>query len=321
MRKLTIGFLALTALGSMSTARAADFADDYLRGPDYEPVSTQVIDWSGFYIGGHGGYSSAGLGFKNVLQDPLATYFRNRDIEQEFAVSSLLTLPSKRVGGTSFGGFAGYNFQFDDAVVGVEVDYTSFDRNGASINEISRRLLTTGGMAESLYVKGTSATQLEDFGTVRGRVGYAFGNFLPFVSGGFAVGRATVFDEAVVQNYGYDRKTYEANQALTTGSPAAVYNHGYKQQPDGSTAFNQNYPENGTTPAGQGVQTTPAPATVVYSAKKSKAVAGVALGGGVEYAITSNFLIRGEYQYVLFNDFNGHKVNVNTVRAGAAYKF
>ncbi len=50
-------------------------------------------------------------------------------------------------------------------------------------------------------------------------------------------------------------------------------------------------------------------------------MAGVALGAGLEFALTSNIVLRGEYQYILFNDFDGHKVNVNTVRGGAAVKF
>jgi outer membrane immunogenic protein len=31
--------------------------------------------------------------------------------------------------------------------------------------------------------------------------------------------------------------------------------------------------------------------------------------------------VRGEYQYVQFQDFNGHKAELNTVRGGAAVKF
>jgi outer membrane immunogenic protein len=59
----------------------------------------------------------------------------------------------------------------------------------------------------------------------------------------------------------------------------------------------------------------------MYGATKKVTVVGLAVGGGIEYAITSNFLLRGEYQYVLFNDFQGHKAELNTVRGGAAIKF
>jgi outer membrane immunogenic protein len=50
-------------------------------------------------------------------------------------------------------------------------------------------------------------------------------------------------------------------------------------------------------------------------------IGGVALGAGLEFALTSNIMLRGEYQYVLFNDFKGHSAEINTVRGGAAVKF
>jgi opacity protein-like surface antigen len=37
--------------------------------------------------------------------------------------------------------------------------------------------------------------------------------------------------------------------------------------------------------------------------------------------LTSNIFVRGEYQYAFFNDFDGHKFNVNLVRGGAGVKF
>ncbi|MEA1830804.1 outer membrane beta-barrel protein [Methylobacterium durans] len=313
MRTVTIPVLVALGLFGLDAANAADLDYGVLRGPEYEPA-VALVDWSGLYFGAHAGYTSASHSYSSVFQPTLANYFRRRDIESEFSVSSLLTTGSQRVEGTSFGAFAGYNFQFDETVLGLEVDYTRFGKQSSSFNEIARAFSTSGGMREEVYLAGTSTTKIEDYGTIRGRAGYAIGNFMPFVTGGFAIGRANITDAVTVQNYGYNQGTYQANQQLTSGSPAYVTNHGYR-------SFNQAYPGIRSTPSGQGVQTIPDDPTALAVVAKTKTVGGITLGAGLEYALTQNLLLRAEYQYVLFNDFDGHKANLNTVRGGAAVKF
>ncbi|WP_336485267.1 outer membrane protein [Methylobacterium nigriterrae] len=303
MRIVTFAVLAGLSLCGASAAVAADLDYGVLRGPDYEPA-VPVVDWSGIYFGAHAGYTSAALGFKQPFQPILAQYFRARDIESEFGVSSLLIANAKRASGSSFGGFAGVNFQFDEMVLGLEADYTQFQRGATSSNSIGRYFITSAGNYESVYLDGTSSTKVEDFGTFRARAGYAMGNFLPFVTGGLAIGRARIVDQVNVQNYGYDKKTYDANQQLTSGNLAYVNFHDYK-------IFYQN-------DVGRSIPNGP---IALPTVAKTKVVGGVALGGGLEYALTQNIILRGEYQYVLLNDFDGHKVNLNTVRAGAAVKF
>ncbi|GAA0251240.1 hypothetical protein LNAOJCKE_3898 [Methylorubrum aminovorans] len=308
---MRIATLAVLASVLISPALAADLDYGVLRGADDDYLApAPLIDWSGFYVGGHGGYSTASMGFTNVFGNPYREYFRARDIEAEFGVSSLLTFSSRRVHSTTYGAYAGYNVQFDDAVFGLEVDYTSFNKSGISYNEISRFYTTKANMFEIVNLRGFSKTELEDYGTIRGRAGYAFGSFLPFVTAGLAIGRATILDQPEVQNYGYDATAAAAYQANPrSGTP--VTHHGYA---NGNTAFDPGAPQDPNKSVPDGFYQLPAK-------PKSKAVAGVALGGGIEYAITSNFLLRGEYQYVLFDDFDGHKVNINTVRGGAAIKF
>lgn len=314
MRTVTFPLLAVLGLCGVNTARAADLDYDYLRGADYDPVPAPVVDWSGVYVGGHGGFTSGGLSQRNAMQSTLANYFSYRDIENEFSVSKFLSLPGTRTRGASFGAFAGFNVQFDGIVLGIEADYTHTDQNSWSTNGINRIMTTAAGNSESVNLSGTSNTRIEDYGTIRGRAGYAFGNLLPYVTAGAAIGRVTINDTVSVQNYGYSATTYAANQALTTGQPAAVYQHGY-------ASFNPNFPLNNSTPAGQGAQTVPYAPTPLTANARTKTIGGVALGFGLEYAITPNILVRGEYQYVRFQDFNGHNAQLNTVRGGAAVKF
>ncbi|SDN31300.1 Opacity protein [Methylobacterium phyllostachyos] len=301
MRTVTFPLLAVLGLCGVNSARAADLDYDYLRGADYDPVPApiRVVDWSGLYVGGHGGYTSAALGSKGALQPLIFRDSHNTTGESDFSASTLLSPASKRVGAASFGAFAGYNVQFDQFVFGVEADYTYFGKMGVSSDSIGRSQTTAAGVYEVVNLGGATATRVNDYGTLRARIGYAFENFMPYVTGGVAIGRARIADSTVYRNYGFNLTAYNANLA---GTPTAVNSFGY-------TSFDQSAPYSGT------------PFTSIQAQSRTKVVAGMAGGVGIEYAITPNILLRAEYQYVLFSDFDGHKVNLNTVRAGAAVKF
>jgi outer membrane immunogenic protein len=300
MRTVTFPLLAVLGFCGVTSAQAADLDYDYLRGAEYDPIPAPVaIDWTGVYVGGHGGYTSAALGSKGALQPLIYRDSHDTTGESNFRASTLLNPPSKRVGDMSFGAFAGYNFQIDEFVFGIEADYTNFGRMGVSNDGLGRSQTSSAGMYEIVSLSGATATRVNDYGTLRGRVGYAFGNFLPYVTGGVAIGRARIADATTYQNYGFNLTAYNAS---LSGTQTYVHNFGY-------TNFNPNAPYNGTA------------YTSFQNQSKTKVVAGVAGGAGIEYAITPSILLRAEYQYVLFNDFDGHKVNLNTVRAGAAVKF
>ena len=62
MRTVTFPLLAVLGLCGVPSAQAADLDYDYLRGAEYDPIPAPVaIDWTGVYVGGHGGYTSGGL--------------------------------------------------------------------------------------------------------------------------------------------------------------------------------------------------------------------------------------------------------------------
>ena len=48
---------------------------------------------------------------------------------------------------------------------------------------------------------------------------------------------------------------------------------------------------------------------------------GLAVGLGVDVAVTSNLFLRGEWQYVHFRDFAGTQASINNLRAAAGLKF
>lgn len=299
MRIATLGLLA--ALVSASGAAAADLDYGYLRGADDDYAPAPDIDWSGFYVGGHGGYSSAPLGFGSSSRSIVANALRATYQETELKASSLLSVESANVAGPSYGALAGYNAQFENVVFGLEADYTFFGRENSGFDQIARSMVTSNGYETGVALRSLANTKIEDYGSIRGRLGYAFGSFLPYVTGGLAVGRATVSDRVAIQSFGYDKATYTSN--LTAAKPAYVDRYGY-------SSFDQ------TDPGAAILE----PA-MIYGSTKKVIIGGVALGAGLEFALTSNILLRGEYQYVLFNDFKGHSAEINTVRGGAAVKF
>ncbi|KJC49638.1 carbohydrate porin [Bradyrhizobium sp. LTSP857] len=119
-----------------------------------------VYDWTGFYVGGHFGYGDAGFG---PGTNPMP--------EQG------VVLPHSATGLT--GGYQlGYNRQLANRVVlGIEADSTfTSPSDGPALSHSPAPFHTT----------------IDYVGTVRGRVGYAFDRFMPYVTGGFAWGHTHI---------------------------------------------------------------------------------------------------------------------------------
>ncbi|CAA2107443.1 hypothetical protein MBUL_04163 [Methylobacterium bullatum] len=289
MRTVTLALLTSVALGHFSTTQAADLDYGVLRGPDYAPASAE-IDWNGFYFGAHAGYSSTSQKYTNRFSNILNDYLSKRAEYFPFSTAltesvSGLSVFERRGDGTGFGGFAGYNYMFDETVIGVEADYTTLDAAARSRdfqNNNFYDINSRGALYRvNMQVKGLASAKIVDYGTLRVRAGYTLGDFMPFVSAGLAIGRAEIGQQIVVSatNSKFNRTISEGNIG---GDPSNA---------------------------------------VIGAYAKTKVVGGFAAGAGLEYALTQNILLRGEYQYVQFNDFDGYKINLNTVRGGAAMKF
>lgn len=116
------------------------------------------FDWSGPYIGGHTGYGTGDFG-------PGTNAILNQSIGLPPTVTGL-------IGGLQ----GGYNLQVGDRwVLGTEADITF-----VSPSDETRR------------IPAPFNTSLDVMGTVRGRIGYAFGPFLPYATGGLAWARTKV---------------------------------------------------------------------------------------------------------------------------------
>lgn len=197
MRIVTLALLTGVTLAWLPAAQAADLDYGVLRGPDYEPASTE-IDWNGGYFGGHAGYTTTSLNFGPSGQSDLAQILRNTAVESEYRISGSNTLKPARPHDVGIGGFAGYNYQFDDAVIGLEVDYTSVNQKGRSEDSLTRRLMLSNGTYDIYKISTAAHADLRDYATIRMRAGYPMGAFLPFVTAGLAIGRAVVGNDVSV---------------------------------------------------------------------------------------------------------------------------
>ncbi|MDB5651103.1 MAG: OmpA-like transrane domain protein, partial [Hyphomicrobiales bacterium] len=94
------------------------------------------------------------------------------------------------------GAQAGYNMQFGAFVAGVEADINYIDRNKGSNGIIPNTV------AAGTYYTVNRGNSSNYFGTVRGRLGYAFDRALIYVTGGLAYGgnggSGTVYSNDVV---------------------------------------------------------------------------------------------------------------------------
>ena len=145
--------LAGAAFGALALGSPAMAADMPLKAPHLRPA----FDWSGFYIGGHTGYSRGSS--TAVLSDPLP-------------VSTTGSVFSGVIGGVQ----GGYNVQMPSGLLlGVEADLTFPNYF------ISNKIVSTLTGAHSEVVEA-----FDYAGTVRGRIGYASGHWLVYATGGFA---------------------------------------------------------------------------------------------------------------------------------------
>jgi opacity protein-like surface antigen len=289
--------VALGLIGLCSPALAADYDLPTLRGSEtFVPASPTYFRWEGLYVGGQVGYSSSGIDFGNSAAPLIDFTLRNTRVNQDVNVSQLTVLGKRDTNGSGIGGFIGYNFQYDDAVVGLEMNYSWMKVGTTASDSINRVFPDTSVSANYVYdvsVNGQSAIHITDLATLRTRAGYAIGNFLPYGFLGLAVGRADVSSSASVAFCGYD----------PTSNPPA-------QDPNGSNCYN---------PVTQTTHLIAQPAAT--QSKAGEFIAGFALGGGIDVMAVQNVFLRGEYEFVQFTTIRDLHVYLHTLRLGLGVKF
>lgn len=303
---------ALVVLAALvpGTAAAADYGypDAALRGSFYAdpPPVEEVVRWQGGYLGAFAGYSQANFSAGKAVTDSIGRILRNSALETEHEASKWLALSDTTHRDGSFGGFVGYNFQMDEVVFGFEADWTRTRLHGSSSDTIARTASTSAnGYFNEVYLTGAAKSEINDYGTLRARLGYTAGAFMPFLTGGLAVGYGRFSHTVGVQTAGYNQAAYDTNYAnyLQTGVMGYVPNYGYSRFDPRNLAARQ------------------VASAETFVKTKETAAAGFAVGAGIDLAVTQNIFLRAEYQYVYLDNFEGNVADIHTVRAAAGVKF
>lgn len=291
--RIIVSLVAAVAL--VGAAEAADMAAPVLRGhiQDHE---TKAIDWSGFYLGGRYTYAGTSSPRFGAGDDLLNTLARGTVFEAPIRQRPPLNVGTNQDGRTGFGVFAGYNWTFDGAVFGVEADYTRARLDARLFGETSGSFClpacnTLPRDELSYYATTDKAYKITEFGSVRGRVGWAFDNFLPFVTLGVAWNRASGQENAQISATGV--RVEQIGTDPVSGIAIIARN-----------PFNP----------------TPFPSSVERNLR-TRYNFGYALGAGIDWALTSNIFIRAEAQHLRFAEVGGVSVQLNKVSVGAAVKY
>jgi opacity protein-like surface antigen len=187
MRRL---LLAAMMFGVAAGAQAADMPD-FLRG-SLPGGPTPTVNWQGFYIGGQAGVGESDMNFTGATQSVAAKLLANTAIEGSGQVSSWPVGGKTSIRGNGWGGFAGYNSQWDDVVIGVELSYLHGKFGGTQTDSMTRFFTDSLGYTDSVTYQGVGTMSISDMGTIRARAGYAVGSFLPYMFGGVALGQADI---------------------------------------------------------------------------------------------------------------------------------
>jgi outer membrane immunogenic protein len=115
------------------------------------PAMAPAFSWTGFYIGGNVGYAWG---------------------ETHGSLPTTAGVGNFDVNGIFGGGQVGFNYQMSNWVFGIEADYQGADIDG-----------TSAALAGNSMV-----ANVERFGTVRGRLGFAWDRWMVYGTGGYAFG-------------------------------------------------------------------------------------------------------------------------------------
>lgn len=227
--------LGLAAAGTIVLAAPGRSQEIAVRPFAYAPS----YSWAGAYIGAQAGHGWGRSDYSVTQNSPTQP-----------------ALPIDMSGG-SVGSYVGYNFQFGGLVTGIEADFKKVWLRSPSV--------------QNPFDLITTKSEIDWSASIRGRVGYAFGNVMPYIAGGVTF--AGVNFPFVLP--GVDTTTYD-NKQIRIGWTA---------------------------------------------------------GAGLEYGISRNLIVRGEYRYTDLGERfeampfqtsvhpSNAAVTFHEVRAGLALKF
>jgi outer membrane immunogenic protein len=258
-------FAAVGLLASAATCAGPAMAADILsvrQPPMQQPVPPSppyTPDWTGFYVGVHGGG-----GWGHTSFDPSESVFRSLSGTPD----PFFTAPNPSPKGGLVGGQVGYNWQWGQVVGGLETDFSAADINDSTAFQTPGTLFSNPATFSTDY-------KIDELASVRGRLGYLIlPSLLAYGTGGA----------------GWGHFRWSANSVDTAGNLAS------------ETTFSNEF--------------------------------GWVAGAGLEWKLSPNWLLRGEWLHYDFGQVTNPpigalfplnegnvKVKVDVARAALSYKF
>jgi opacity protein-like surface antigen len=214
--------LAIAMFGMAAHAQAADMPEA-LRG-SLSGSATTV--WQGFYVGAQGAWASSDQTFSGSTMDH--SVFNNlisgNPIGEIAGISAPTPFGTSWKGSAPYGAFAGYNWQWDYAVLGLEMSYLHGNLGGSvsAARQFASQAALSDGLFHNPLVTSTSTMAVSDYATFRARAAYAYNCFLPYAFGGFALGYADVSTSARIN----DSVSATANGPFTALPPLSATHAG-----------------------------------------------------------------------------------------------
>jgi high affinity Mn2+ porin len=163
-RAFVNGAIALFAFFVVHPAAAADLGTMSVKA-----LAAPASDWTGFYLGGHFGYATGTFNWAATQEGGAAGLNGSLDLFNSF--------DTFKGTGSYFAGLqAGYNRMLPSRfLLGVEMDFSAPNTIAGS------QTISSAASGQASYTD-----TVLDFGTLRGRFGYAFDNWLIYGTGGVA---------------------------------------------------------------------------------------------------------------------------------------
>ncbi len=203
--------ILLASASAMALSGAALAADLPSRAPPVIPPPPPVFSWTGFYVGLNAGYhwGDSTFNFTGTDTSPLAV---GGGLGVAQAFGTIPTTGASGAKGFIGGGQAGYNYQIDSFVLGLEVDV-----DGATGSSSSSALLSDPADGFDIPTLTQSEQRLDWLGTLRARIGWTpIDRLLVYGTGGLAFGRSSA-DFSVVNPLGVPPLSDFASNSLSVG--------------------------------------------------------------------------------------------------------
>lgn len=171
---LAVASVALAGALGTASAQAADLAAHYTKAP----MMAAAYNWTGFYIGGNVGGEWGGSNAATTTLDPPVSYFATSSVPAIAAVGAQHINSSSVTGGFT----AGYNWQVNNAVFGLEGDINYFGFKGSSSGSAVYPCCAPTSFTINSQVSS------DWLATIRGRIGFlATPSWLIYATGGAAI--------------------------------------------------------------------------------------------------------------------------------------